>query len=328
MNTVYRSEDVPAGSRLEYFREILNARVVPLEFQPAPGSNFHARIVTGDVGALHVTQVAGSAGSCARTPRLTRRKDPDLYMVAVVALGYMATRHDGRQPSRLGQGDFFLDHSSRPFWHAHPAIQLVTVSFPRSLLPLPANQVAKLTGVPFPGDHGVGALVSLLVRRLPRHLDDPVMATKARLGTSVLDLLTVALADRLDQLNGSSSPARQRTLLPRIYAFIEEELADPELSPSTVAAAHHISVRYLHRLFQDDGRSVAGWIRERRLERCRRDLVDPALADRSIGATAARWGFGNHAHFNRVFRATYGLPPGEYRATHSASPPVPGSPRR
>jgi AraC-like DNA-binding protein len=30
----------------------------------------------------------------------------------------------------------------------------------------------------------------------------------------------------------------------------------------------------------------------------------------------ARWGFRDAATFSRAFRATYGLPPGEYRAVH------------
>ncbi|WP_189145366.1 hypothetical protein [Streptomyces lacrimifluminis] len=41
------------------------------------------------------------------------------------------------------------------------------------------------------------------------------------------------------------------------------------------AACHHISVRYLHRLFPPQGITVSAWIRQRRPERCRRDLADP-----------------------------------------------------
>jgi AraC-like DNA-binding protein len=85
-----------------------------------------------------------------------------------------------------------------------------------------------------------------------------------------------------------------------------------------VAAAHHISVRYLHRLFDDEEYGVAGYIRRRRLERCRADLLDPSLAGRSVAATAGRWGFTNAAHFNRLFRKVYGVPPGEYRRAHTA----------
>jgi AraC-like DNA-binding protein len=47
--------------------------------------------------------------------------------------------------------------------------------------------------------------------------------------------------------------------------------------------------------------------------RCRRDLLDPALRDRPVSAIAARWGITDPAHFSRLFRATYGVPPSEYR---------------
>jgi AraC-like DNA-binding protein len=58
---------------------------------------------------------------------------------------------------------------------------------------------------------------------------------------------------------------------------------------------------------------VAGWIRARRLERCRHDLADPGMAARPVAAIAARWGFTSAADFSRVFRAAHGVPPAEYR---------------
>ena len=90
-------------------------------------------------------------------------------------------------------------------------------------------------------------------------------------------------------------------------------LADPGLSPDMVATAHHVSPRYLYKLFEGEETGVAGWIRERRLERCRRDLLDPALSELPVSAIAFRWGFADAAHFTRVFRTAYGHPPGEYR---------------
>jgi AraC-like DNA-binding protein len=82
-----------------------------------------------------------------------------------------------------------------------------------------------------------------------------------------------------------------------------------------IAAENHVSLRYLHKLFETQQMTVAGWIRQRRLERCRRDLRDPALSHLPVSAIAARSGLIDAAHFSRVFRAAYGISPSEYRLT-------------
>ncbi|MCQ0006703.1 helix-turn-helix domain-containing protein [Actinomadura madurae] len=109
-------------------------------------------------------------------------------------------------------------------------------------------------------------------------------------------------------------------MLLRVHAYIDARLGDPGLTPGRIAAAHHISVRHLYTLFEAQGTSVAEWIRLRRLERVRADLLDPALRARPVSAIAARWGFPNAAHFNRVFRAVHGEPPGEFRARTGNGP--------
>ena len=86
-----------------------------------------------------------------------------------------------------------------------------------------------------------------------------------------------------------------------------------------IAAAHHISRPYLYQVFETEahGAGVAAWIRQRRGERCQRDLLDPAPASRLVSAIAARWGFADGASFSRTFRAALRVPPGRYRALHS-----------
>jgi AraC-like DNA-binding protein len=98
-------------------------------------------------------------------------------------------------------------------------------------------------------------------------------------------------------------------------AFIRQNLHDPELTPTMVAAAHHISLSYLHRIFQQQasGETVAAWIRGQRLESARRDLADSALRTMPIHAIAARWGISRASDFTRAFRSAYGLSPKEYR---------------
>ncbi|MFF5586003.1 helix-turn-helix transcriptional regulator [Streptomyces hygroscopicus] len=92
-----------------------------------------------------------------------------------------------------------------------------------------------------------------------------------------------------------------------------------------MAAAHHISVGHLHRLFRARDTTVSAWIRQQRLDRVRRDLSDPGLRTVPLHELAARWGFAHPAGFTRAFRATYGMPPSEYRhlALVSCVPGIP-----
>lgn len=88
-----------------------------------------------------------------------------------------------------------------------------------------------------------------------------------------------------------------------------------------VAAACALSPRHLSRLFEGTG--VAGWIRDRRVDRVRRDLCDPALDHLSIGHIAARHGLVHAAHATRIFKAAHGMTPGQYRRAWRESSPRP-----
>jgi AraC-like DNA-binding protein len=59
---------------------------------------------------------------------------------------------------------------------------------------------------------------------------------------------------------------------------------------------------------------VAEWIRERRLERCRGDLANPAMSDSSITDIALRWGFSDSAHFSHCFRKEFAVSPRHFRS--------------
>jgi AraC-like DNA-binding protein len=320
MSVVFRAEDEPVASHADYWRHVSADTLVPVDLRVLDAPDFRSRILTGVVGAVRVTEVTAPRAELARTARLIRRSDPELYKIDVLVRGAAVVEQGGRE-ARLRPGDLTLVDLSRPARWANPTARLVAVLFPRSLPPLPRDEVAQLTGVRIAGDQGTGALVSSLARQLPGHLDDGGVADGFRLGSAVLDLLTVALAARLDRTAVVPPDSWQRGLLQRVHAFIEQRLGDPGLSPGVVAAAHHVSLNYLHKLFHGQGTTVAAWIRQRRLERCSRDLRDPALRARPVSAIGARWGFTDPAHFSRAFRAAYGVPPGEYRLLHN--PPSP-----
>src|SRR6202022_2727666 len=74
-----------------------------------------------------------------------------------------------------------------------------------------------------------------------RHLDDSDVAANIRLSTAVMDVIGAALAAPSDRSSALPPESRSTTLLLSIKAFIERELPNPALTPSGIAAEHHIS---------------------------------------------------------------------------------------
>jgi AraC-like DNA-binding protein len=314
MSVLIRVEDEPPRSRLDYFRHVVADTFVPFDLRIDAGHDLRAQIRTGQVGTVQVTKVSAPPLKAFRTAKLIRVSDPALFKLEVPVRGRTVFAQ-GEREAALDPGDFTLLDLSRPCQlvdrgegHGN-----VAVKFPHAALPLPHDELAQLTAVPISGRGGLGAAISSLARHMARHLDDHEQTEGARLATALIDLLVVALAERLNRSATVAPATWRRALLESVQASIDQRLADPALSPSAIAAAHHISLRYLYKLFETQQTSVAGWIRERRLERCRRDLADPALADWSVTAIALRWGLTDPAHFSRAFRGAYGLSPTEFR---------------
>jgi AraC-like DNA-binding protein len=311
-------DNEPVDVRSHRFREALCDSLVPYDVRVETGPDFRGRIRSGDFGAIRVNEFTEPPLEGIRTPKLIRRSDPELCKIDVLMKGRFVVEQSGREAS-LRPGDFTFVDLSRPSHVGASESQLALVVFPRSLLPLSSEEMARLTAVPMPGQNGMGSLISSLALQIVRHMDDLPPADGVRLSTLVLDLLVTHLAGRLDRPFAVAPDTHRRALTYRIHIFIEERLGDPDLSPTVIAAAHHISLRYLYKLFEAEGRTVAGWIRERRLERCRQDLLNPAQHNHTIGAIAAKWGFISPEHFSRLFRAAYQIPPGEFRHLHLRS---------
>ncbi|MFI6522339.1 helix-turn-helix domain-containing protein [Spirillospora sp. NPDC050679] len=319
---VISTVEVPANERFDLWREVSSEMWVPLDVrcEPHMERRFQARAGFNGLGPVQTMALTTTPLSVHRTSRLIRQSDPEVYFLTCVVRGRMIGEQDGRSAD-LDVGDLTLRDSSRPYLTRHApgdgVAQVLVLQFPRAALPLPEPELRDLVAVRLRGDQGIGALSSQFLVHLARHMEEFGPADAARLSTLALDVLTARLAHELDVHGAVPDPARRRALLTQIYAFIGDNLSDPDLAPSTIAAAHHISLRYLHKLFQQEGRTVAGWIRERRLDRCRRDLADPRLDTRPISAIAARWGFTGPGHFSQAFRTAYGLSPRQFRRQYA-----------
>jgi len=188
----------------------------------------------------------------------------------------------------------------------------LAVLVPTSALSLREQVLSSLIAVPMPASDPVTAMVHGIARSVDRglpHLPAPAQRTAIRTLLDTIEMLCVHHATRIGAWHGVSRAGR----LDAILSYLDDHLADPELAPPMVAAAHYMSVRTLHSLAQESGISIAGWIRRRRLERCRADLADPELAGLGVSAIGARWGLPSASHFCTLFREEFGTTPSAYR---------------
>lgn len=312
--TTLTTHSVSPGDGFDYWSDAVSSTFVPLECRVATPAGFTGELRNVSLGDVQLTRVTAAPHQVRRTRRAISANDPGLLKVCMQLSGTGRISQDGRE-AELAPGDLTLYDTTRPYTLSFddPAhFGTFVFMFPGELLGLPPEAVARLTAVRIGGRDGLGSLVSPLVLNLATltGVDPALLST--RLATNVLSLLETLYRERLDLGHGEPERLGAARLL-AVQQWLDRHLADPALSPERIAAAHHISVRYLHRLFEAEGTSVSRWVKERRLEGCRRELADPSLVRHSVGAVAARWGLLDAAVFSRWFRAAYGLSPREYR---------------
>jgi AraC-like DNA-binding protein len=185
-------------------------------------------------------------------------------------------------------------------------VELVIVRIPESAAGQHEASLRAACGRVHVAASGTSGLVAHLLRGLAAQSGDTERG--ARLAQHIVGLIGLMCLD----LVGDETDWRT-DMLRRTTDYIEEHLAELDLTPDRIAFAQNISTRTLHRLFEREQTTLGAWIRARRLEHCRTDLSDPALADLSVSAIGARWGLWDAAHFSRLFKSTFGASPRAYR---------------
>ncbi|WP_425485524.1 helix-turn-helix domain-containing protein [Arthrobacter wenxiniae] len=304
------------------WHDLISESFVPLHVRSSDPSNFHGRLRSRLLDELSIVEVTATGHSVHRTPSLIARSDRLYFKLNLQLAGTAILVQDNRE-AVLRPGDLAVYDTHRPYTLAFESdFRTLVLMFPHDALDLPAGSVGALTATRMAADQGLGRMISPFMTQLAENLEVLSGPSGHRLAHNTVDLLSTMFASELDRRPDNTEHPHAE-LLGRIRRFIEANLADPALSPASVAAAHFISTRHLHNVFQEAGTTVAQWIRTRRLENCRRELRDPLQAHRAVSAIAARWGFVDAAHFSRIFRAAFGEPPSSYRRpaprTQSAS---------
>ena len=308
-----RTTDLPVEDRFAVWLDMATRAHVPTLVETSHRPNFVASIESRAFGAIQVSHLTHPPLQARRTPAMVRGGDVDVLLISHIQSGSL-TVHGDRDEVTAEAGTVLVVDTSRPATVVNQSTVVDTVvTLPTPMLGLRRAHLDAMLARPVLAGHGIGGLLAHVMNDLVRNGGTYESAVATTLTTTILDLVRAAARLTIGSRRPVDTAERDRIRRLGIYSYIRTHLTNPDLTPDAVAAAHGISVRQLNRILQDDGTSPSAWIRRERLERCRRELLDPLTAALPIAAIGSRWGFADPVTFNRAFQREYGIPPGEYR---------------
>jgi len=303
------------NEQFAYYREAICQAFMKLTPEPMAATGFPANVENVRLGDAAINRVSFPAHLVRRSAADIAASDRSCFYLNLKLAGRCRIQQDGREIS-LSSGQVGIFDSDREFNLLHdrgPQLRVASFWVPAELLRerLPAAfdvRASRVSDDPF-----VGHLIVETARTLS---DGALRMTEdegVRLFRALIELVTVSLSRRSRAGAAESESLADATTL-ALKRAIHRRLRQPGLTVADIADAVGISDRYVHKLLARSGAGFTDYVIDRRLDGIARDLGDPAMADRTIGAIAFDWGFSDLSHFTRRFKQRFGCRPRDWRA--------------
>jgi AraC family transcriptional regulator, positive regulator of tynA and feaB len=316
---IWNTEDLPDDQQFAYWREVLCEAFVTLRPERPRErslSRFPSRVTASPLSTINVTTVQSKAHHVIRGNAEIRKSPQEVYFVNLQLTGRCRYETEGRE-TIVGPNEFAVVDSTRSYFlDFMDDWNVFSFRIPQHMLRPLLLAPDCSTGICVSGSHALGEITVGFLKSVAMRMGDLPPEAVETLAGDLVNLTALSLG-ATDETRMGQRQSIRRGLCAAIVKFIETNLADPLLSASSVAAHFGISIRYLHRVFEESDKSFGQVVLERRLLRCAKDLA--ASADSRISDVAFRWGFRDISHFNRSFRQRFKFSPREYRCRQQAS---------
>ncbi len=300
-----------AQHRSRHWHEAIAQAYFPLDLEFRRPESFGGELEEWALGDVSLSRLRSEPLRYRRLSHHLRGEREECFLVTVPVKAEVFFTQAGKEV-HCPPGGLLIERSHEPYVFSHDdAADLWVLKISHQALSGRVGRPDRFCSMRFDATAGSGSLLRDMLDLLPRRLETMSPELCATVGRQLVDLVALSLKEDERTLTAAGSSVRAAHVL-RIEAFVRDRLGDPDLDPERIAAACQISTRYLHELFRHTGRTIAGWIRDLRLDRCRAELGDP-LRRRTIAEIAYRAGFSDQAQFSRLFRARFGASPRDYR---------------
>ncbi|MGN6450834.1 MAG: helix-turn-helix domain-containing protein [Brucella intermedia] len=259
-------------------------------------------------GLITIGTTTFNTQSYIRTRSIIAQGGLDLYVIQLLTSGELEGDFNGRTVSAK-PGDILVIDLAKTVSSRAQKGSRITVFIPREELERVIGW-RNLHGLILPGSAPMTRLLFNYLRGLNEVSGELSVHDAADAHNGMMTLLSSGIMGHEDQLEDQVTinlPMRNR-----ILAFIEENLCDGNLGPSKITQHFHVSRSHLYRSFENDG-GIAKIIREKRLDRAYRILVENRHRTISFKELAYRCGFNDPILFSKGFRNRFGMSPRDAR---------------
>jgi AraC family transcriptional activator of tynA and feaB len=310
----WSTRDVEPRHCADYWRQVISEAVLGGSVNGMPGTGFVGSISARRLRDLAFASFDSSAHEIVRDRREIARDHGGAFLLSL-QLGGTARLRQGDCEVVVQPGQMGLVDGAKPFVVSlSGAVRRMVAVLPRDLIGRYAPfLIRSRNAVPIVETEPCADLLREYIVRLSNPTFEVTEAVAEVLSENLCALLGVVAAN---QANLAAPPPSERRLrLQALLAFMRRHTTDPELTPQQAATHLKISVRSVHKLMQETGRSFCAWLLDERINQCIRAIRDPTLRHKRISEIAWSCGFSDVSYFNGVFKSRVGVTPSEMRAS-------------
>ena len=304
--------EIPATERMQTlgafdWKHTINETYFDLDVsfrQPNKFSGFlqHAKLLEIGVSHYHANTVHYNRG------RQSSGYIDDSILITFPMTGDVRFTQKGRQLTSQ-PGQFFIELSSLPYEFYHlQQVSLYVIKVPLALLSPQMGTIERQFARSLSIDEGAGRLLVFQIRQILELIQQYQLGDLEIkiLEQQLLNLIVLTLSAPKEVMMSCSSSI-QSVHLKRIENYVYLHLENSALTPAMVAAACHISVRYLHKLFSKLPYSFSEWVKELRLKQANHILKTKSYV--TIDEVAHRVGYADQGYFSRIYKQHFGYSP-------------------
>ena len=321
---VFSTENLRGSERLTYWNEVVCDYALDvntsIEMLDGCTPQFTGKLTRNDIGNLSLIEIVSEGPLCtvSRDLRRTCHAEDEFAMLNVQVSGTSIINQAGRsarlKPGNMVLYDSRLPHNGRMDYETRNLL----LRIPRADFIHRIPYLGEVTTVVLDPYKTMTRLAYDMLLSLNNQLQAGAADGNESVTNTILDTITAAVSGSFRNNDAGFSSASS-ALLHRVKSFIDYNLLQPDLDPEQIASAHHVSVRYLNRLFARENTSITRWICKRRLQKCTEILSCSRDISRNIDDIAYRCGFSSLPYFYRRFKQHYGCTPREYKLRTSNS---------